>query len=104
MRAGHAHGFGSFEDSGIYAGEADVGVAEDGEKRVEDESYDGGALADAADERNGNQKTKEREARDSLKDAGDAERDGAQRGALHDQHAKRDADENGDEHSDDHER
>ena len=43
LRAGHAHGFGGFEDGGIDAGEADVGVAENGEKRVQNQRDDGGA-------------------------------------------------------------
>src|SRR6266851_7608510 len=104
LRAGHAHGFGGFEDGGIDAGEADVGVAEDGKQRVEDEGDDGGALADAADERNGNQEAEKRKAGDSLENAGDAQRDGAQSGALHNEHAEGDADENGDSHGDDDER
>src|SRR3989441_4439858 len=82
LRAGHAHGFRSFEDGGIDAGEANVGVAQDGEQRVEHESDDGGAFADAADERDGNQESEKCEARDGLEDAGDAERDGSKRGAL----------------------
>ena len=88
---GHAHGFGGLQDGGIDAGEADVGVAKDREQRVEDERDDGGARADAADERNGNEEAEEREAGNRLKNAGDAERDGAQRWALHDEHAERDA-------------
>jgi hypothetical protein len=104
LRAGHAHGFGGFQDGGIDAGEADVGVAQDGEQCVKDESDDGGALADAADERDGNQEAEEGKAGNSLKDAGDAERDGAQGGPLHNEHAERDADEDGDGHGDEDER
>src|SRR5712664_4054420 len=100
LRAGHAHGFGGFEDGGVDAGEAYVGVAQDGEKRVEDERYDGGALADAADKRNRNQEAEEGEAGNGLENAGDAKRDGAQRWALHNEHAERDADENGNDHGD----
>jgi hypothetical protein len=100
LRAGHAHGFGGFEDGGVDASEADVGVAEDGEKRVEDEGDDGGALADAADKRDRNQEAEEGEAGNSLENAGDAKRDGAQRWALHNEHAERDADENGNDHRD----
>src|SRR4029077_14055742 len=55
LRIGHAHGFGGFEDGRVDAGEANVSVAKDGEKRVEDQSDDGGAAADAANEGNGNQ-------------------------------------------------
>src|SRR6266851_1481308 len=102
--ARHAHGFRSFEDGGIDSGKADVRVAQDGEKRVEDESDDGGAFADAADEWDGNQKAEEGETRDSLKNAGDAQRDSSKRAALHDEHAKRNADENGDHHGNDYER
>jgi len=36
-----------------------------------------------------------------LEDAGDAERDSAQSGALHNEHAERDANENGNDHGDD---
>ena len=72
LRAGHAHGFGGFEDGRVDAGEADVGVAKDGEKRVEDEGDDGGAAADAADEWDGDEESEEGEAGDGLKNAGDA--------------------------------
>src|SRR5712692_9756207 len=100
LRAGHAHGFSGFEDGGVDAGEADVSVAQDGEKRVEDKSDDGGALADAADEGDGNQEAEEGETGDSLEDAGDAQRDRAQRGALHNEHAERDANKDGNGHGD----
>src|SRR5436309_5461272 len=84
LRAGHAHGFGSFKDGRIDAGEANVGVAQDGEQRVEHESDDGGAFANAADEWNGNEETEECETGDGLENAGNAERDGSKRGALND--------------------
>src|SRR2546430_7631046 len=90
--------------SRVNSGKADVGVAQDGEKRVENESDDSGALSDAADKRNGNQESEERETGDGLEDARGAQRNGAQRGALYDEHAERNADENGDDHGDDHER
>src|SRR5436305_1190830 len=83
----------SFDNRGVNAGEADVGIAQDGEKRVEDEGDDGGALADAADERYGNEEAEEGEAGDGLEDAGNAEGNSAQCGALHNEHAERDADE-----------
>src|SRR5580704_7760488 len=92
LRAGHAHGFGGFEDSRINAGEADVRVAQNGEQRIEGEGYDSGALADAADKRDGDEKSKESEAGDGLENAGDSERDRAKRRALHDEHAERDTD------------
>src|SRR5260370_20527845 len=79
LRARHAHGFGGFEDGGIDAGEADVSVAQNGEKRVEDECDDGGALADAPDERKGNQEGEGREAGGGLGNAGNAEGGGARR-------------------------
>ena len=101
---GHAHGFGGFQDGGIDAGETDVGIAENGKQRVKNQRDDGGAAADAADERDGNQETEQREAGDGLKNAGDAEREGAQCRALHDEHAQRHADEDGDEHGDQHQR
>src|ERR1700682_360169 len=104
LRASHAHGLGGFEDGGIDARQADVSVAQDGEQRVEDERDNGGALADAAYERDGNQKAEEGEAGDGLEDAGDAQRDGAQSGPLHNEHAERDADENGTDHGDEDER
>src|SRR6267378_6336110 len=104
LRARHTHGFGGFEDGGIDGGEANVGVAQDGEKSVEDERDDGGALADAADERNGNEEPEEGEAGDGLENAGDAERDGAPCGALDDEHAERNADQDGDGHGDEHKR
>ncbi len=69
---GHAHGFGGFEDRGLDAAETDVSVAENWKKSVEDERDDGGAAADAADERNRNEKAEEREAGNGLKNAGDA--------------------------------
>src|SRR5713226_7397723 len=95
LRAGHAHGFGGFQNRRVDTGKADVSVAEDGKKRVEDEGDDGSALADAADEWNGNEKSEESEAGDGLEDAGDTEGDGSQSGTLHDEHAKGNADENG---------
>src|SRR6267378_4106053 len=104
LRASHAHGLGGFEDGGIDAGQADVGVAQNGEQRIEDERDNGGALADAADEWDGNQKAEEGEAGDGLENAGDAQRDGAQGGPLHNEHAERDADEDGDGHGDEDER
>ena len=104
LRASHAHGFGGFQDGGIDTGEPNIRVAKDGKNCVQDERDDGGALADAADERNGNEKTKEGEARDGLENAGDAERDGSQSRTLHDEHAKRNANEDGDSHRDDHQR
>jgi len=72
LRVGHSHGFGGFEDGGVDVGEADISVAKDGKKCVEDESDDGGTAADAADERDGDQETEEGEARNGLKDAGGA--------------------------------
>src|SRR2546425_3995192 len=42
-------------------------IAQDGEKRVEDQSDDGGALADAADEGNGNEEEKKGQAGNSLR-------------------------------------
>src|SRR6266478_5509757 len=101
LRAGHAHGFRGFDDGWVDAGEADIGIAQDGEKRVEDQSDDGGALADAADEGNGNEEAEKGQAGNSLEDAGDAECDGAQSGAVDDEHAERDADENRNGHGDD---
>src|SRR4029077_15327382 len=71
---------------------------------VENKSDDGGAFADAADKRNGNQESEEGETRNSLEDAGDAQRDRAQRRALHDEHSERNADKNGNDHGDDDER
>jgi len=61
-------------------------------------------MADAADERDGNQKAEEGEAGYGLEHAGDAQRDGAQGGPLHNEHAERDADENGNDHGDEDER
>src|SRR5258708_11274265 len=49
LRTSHAHGFGGFEDGGIDAGKANVGVAQDGEQRIEDERDNGGALANAGE-------------------------------------------------------
>src|SRR2546425_4131752 len=57
LRAGHAHGFRSFEDGGIDAGEANVGVGEDGGQRGEHESGDGGGVAEGADGRDGEQES-----------------------------------------------
>src|SRR5216683_7073650 len=79
LRPGHAHGFRGFDDGRVDAGETDIGIAQDGEKRVEDQSDDGGALADAAD----------------------AKRDGAQSGAVDDEHAEGDAKENRNSHGND---
>src|SRR5258708_5507462 len=104
LRTSHAHGFGGFEDGGIDAGKANVGVAQDGEQRIEDERDNGGALANAADEWDGNQEAEEGEAGDGLEHAGDAQRDGAQGGPLHNEHAERDSDENGNDHGDEDER
>src|SRR6266702_2506344 len=101
LRAGHAHGFRGFDDGGVDAGEADIGIAQDGEKRVEDQSDDGGALAEAADEGNGNEEAEKGEAGNGLEDAGDAKGDGAQSGAVDDEHAERDANENRNGHGDD---
>src|SRR4029077_13276964 len=69
LRAGHAHGFGGFQDRRVNAGEADVSVAQDGKKRVKDKCDDGGALADAADEGDGNEKAKQGKAGNGLEDA-----------------------------------
>src|SRR6266581_4262192 len=101
LRAGHAHGFRGFDDGRVDAGEADIGIAQDGEKRVEDQSDDGGALADAADEGNGNEEAEKGQAGNSLEDAGDAKRDGAQSGAVDDEHAEGDANENRNGHGND---
>ena len=46
----HAHGFGGFKNSRIDGGEADVGVAQDGENRVKHECDNSGARADSANE------------------------------------------------------
>src|SRR5260370_19168249 len=69
LRAGHAHGFRGFNDGRVDAGEADIGIAQDGEKRVEDQSDDGGALADAADEGNGDEEPEQRQPGTTLADA-----------------------------------
>src|SRR6202158_790279 len=103
LRASHAHGLGGFKDSGIDGRQGDLSGAQDGEQRVEDERDNGGALANAADERDGNQKAEEGEAGDGLEHAGDAQRDGAQGGPLHNEHAERDSDENGNDHGDENE-
>src|SRR5258707_2558139 len=100
LRVGHAHGFGGFEDGGIDSGEADIGVAQDGKKRVKHQSDDGGAAADSANEGNGNQETEESEARNRLQDAGNAEGKPAQSRTVHHEHAERDANENGKGHGD----
>src|SRR6266581_4511080 len=92
---------GGFDDGRVDAGEADIGIAQDGQKRVEDQSDDGGALANAADEGNGNEEAEKGEAGNSLEDAGDAKRDGAQSGAVDDEHAERDANENRNGHGND---
>lgn len=89
LRAGHAHGFGGFEDGGVNAGKADISVTENGKQSVEDKSDDGGAAADSADKRDGNQEAEEGEAGDGLKHAGDAQGDDAEMAMLHDKHAKR---------------
>src|SRR5216683_2043860 len=101
LRPGHAHGFRGFDDGRVDAGEADIGIAQDGEKRVEDQSDDGGALADAADEGNGNEEAEKGQAGNSLEDTGDAKRDGAQSRAVDDEHAERDANENRNGHGND---
>src|SRR5713101_994842 len=101
LRPGHAHGFRGFDDGRVDAGETDIGISQDGEKRVEDQSDDGGALADAADEGNGDQEAEKGEAGNSLEDAGDAKGDGAQSGAVDNEHAEGDADENRNGHGDD---
>ena len=88
------------QDGDIDAGKADVGIAKNGQQRVKHERDDGGAAADAADEGDGNQESKQRQAGDGLKNAGDAERESAKGRALHDEHAQRDADGDGDEHGD----
>src|SRR6266850_4589743 len=103
LRARHAHGLCGFQDRRVDTGKTDVSVTEDWKKCVKDERDDGGALADAADEWNGNEKPEESKAGDGLEDAGDTEGDGSQSGTLHDEHAKRDADENSDGHGDDYE-
>jgi hypothetical protein len=66
LRGRHAHGFGGFQDRRVDTGKADVSVAEDWKKCVQDERDDGSALADAADEWNGNEKSEESEAGDGL--------------------------------------
>src|SRR5439155_1207953 len=82
------------------SGKADIGVAQDGEKRVENESDDSGAFSDAADKRNGNQEAEEGKTGNGLEDTRGAQGDGAQRGALYDEHSEWDANENGDDHGD----
>ncbi|OLE97165.1 MAG: hypothetical protein AUG75_11525 [Cyanobacteria bacterium 13_1_20CM_4_61_6] len=104
LRASHAHGFGRLEHGRVNSGKADIGVAQDGEKRVENESDDSGAFSDAADKRNGNQEAEEGKTGNGLEDTRGAQGDGAQRGALYDEHSEWDANENGDDHGDDHER
>ncbi len=97
---GHTHGFCGFKDCGVDAGEADVGVTENGEERVENESDDGGAASDAPDEGDGDEEAEQGEARDGLKDAGKGERDVAQRFAMDDEHAEGHADGDGHGHGD----
>ena len=46
---GHAHSFGGFEDRGVDDAKADICVAENRKKRIENEGDDGGAAADASD-------------------------------------------------------
>ena len=100
LRVGHAHGFGGFEDCWIDAGQADISIAKNGEKRVQDQGDDCSATSDAADEGNGNQKAKERETGNRLQDAGDAEGQRSQGRAVNDEHAKGNADGDGEEHGD----
>ena len=100
LRVGHAHGFGGFEDGRIDPGEADVGVAQNGEKRVEDQGDDGGTTPDAADEGTGNQEAEEREAGNSLQNAGHTEGEGAQGRAMNNEHSEGNSDGDGEEHGD----
>lgn len=98
LRVGHAHGFSGFQDCRIDTRKADVSIAENGKQRVEHERDDGGAMANAANERNGNQKSEQRQTGDGLEHTGDTQRYRAQSGALHDKHAKRHANDDGDGH------
>ena len=100
LRVGHAHGFGGFKDGGIDAGEADISVAKNGEKRVQDQGDDGGAASNAADEGNGNKKAEQSEAGNGLQNAGHTEGEGTQGRAVNDKHTKGNADGDGEEHGD----
>ena len=72
-RGGHAHRDGGFAHRGVHAEDADQGVAQDRQQRVEAQRDDRGALADAADERQRHQKAEQRQAGDGLRDIGEAQ-------------------------------
>src|SRR5216683_1720462 len=102
-------GDGASEDEGI-ADERDTakdecaeaaGVDGGGDRGDANGDDGGGALADAADEGNGNEEAEQGQAGNSLEDAGDAKGDGAQSGAVDDEHAEGDADENRNGHGND---
>src|SRR5208283_693164 len=99
---GHAHGFGGFKNRRVDRGQTNVGVAQYRQQRVENQRDDRSAFADASNEGNGNQKSKQGQAGNRLQNAGDAKGQGAQSLVIYDEHPQRHADGDGDEHGDQH--
>ena len=82
----------------------DQRIAQNRQQRVEHQRHDGGALADAADQRHGNQKAEQRQAGDGLHHVGESQHPGTPCGAARDQNAGGDGQADGDGHRDQHQR
>jgi hypothetical protein len=103
LAIGHPHASASLPNGRIHAVDSREGVADDREQRVKHERNDRSPRADTAHyfnvkeiEIEGNQKTKQRQARHRLHDVGDPEDGLAQTWLSGEQDPQRHADENGD--------
>ena len=100
MPSRHAHGDRRFADRRVHAQDARQRVPQDGQQRVQHERDDRRVLADAADEREWDQKPEQRQAGDGLHDVSKAEDPPLQRRASGEQDAGRNGDGDGDSHGD----
>src|SRR5947199_4820623 len=92
LPVGHSHAPPRLAHCRVHTGDPLVGVANDGQERVEDERDDGGPRADAADERQRDEESEQREARHRLEHVRHAQNGAPPRRPPREQDAQRHAD------------
>jgi len=91
LAIGHAHAASGLDYGAIHAFNSSVGIANQGQQRVEGESQDCEPVGTSSDPGSGQQESEEREAGDSLNDVGSAEDGFVQRGPAGNQNTERDS-------------
>src|SRR5271165_1037461 len=58
LSLGHAHGFGGFKNRRVNSRKTNIGIAQNGQQCIENQSDDRGTFTDATNERNGDEESK----------------------------------------------